>query len=159
MQRTYTVNNLSQIVMVGQEPVLFSGTVRDNIAYGLPGCSMERVKEAASKANAHALISKLENGYETDVGERGNLLSGGQKQRIAIARALIRQLQVLILDEVTSSLDTESEQMVQQALACCPTQTFLVIAHRLKTIERADQIMVIDSGEVVELGTHQELIP
>uniref|UniRef100_A0A672RHY5 ABC-type antigen peptide transporter n=1 Tax=Sinocyclocheilus grahami TaxID=75366 RepID=A0A672RHY5_SINGR len=148
----------SKIAMVGQEPVLFSGTVRDNIAYGLPGCSMEKVKEAASKANAHAFISKLEDGYETDVGERGNLLSGGQKQRIAIARALIRQPQVLILDEVTSSLDTESEQMVQQALACCPTQTLLVIAHRLKTIERADQIVVIDSGEVVELGTHQELM-
>uniref|UniRef100_A0A8C2EA22 ABC-type antigen peptide transporter n=1 Tax=Cyprinus carpio TaxID=7962 RepID=A0A8C2EA22_CYPCA len=148
----------SKIAMVGQEPVLFSGTVRDNIAYGLPGCSMDKVKEAASKANAHAFISKLENGYNTDVGERGNLLSGGEKQRIAIARALIRQPQVLILDEVTSSLDTESEQMVQQALACCPTQTLLVIAHRLKTIERADQIVVIDSGEVVELGTHQELM-
>uniref|UniRef100_A0A9J7XLQ5 Transporter associated with antigen processing, subunit type a n=1 Tax=Cyprinus carpio carpio TaxID=630221 RepID=A0A9J7XLQ5_CYPCA len=148
----------SKIAMVGQEPVLFSGTVRDNIAYGLPGCSMERVKEAASKANAHAFICKLENGYNTDVGERGNLLSGGEKQRIAIARALIRQPQVLILDEVTSSLDTESEQMVQQAVACCPTQTLLVIAHRLKTIERADQIVVIDSGEVVELGTHQELM-
>ncbi|XP_077051207.1 antigen peptide transporter 2a [Siphateles boraxobius] len=148
----------SKIAMVGQEPVLFSGTVRDNIGYGLPGCSMERVKEAASKANAHAFISKLENGYDTDVGERGNLLSGGEKQRIAIARALIRKPQVLILDEVTSSLDTESEQMVQQALACCPTQTLLVIAHRLKTIERADQIVLIDSGEVVELGTHEELM-
>ncbi|KAF4100837.1 hypothetical protein G5714_019033 [Onychostoma macrolepis] len=148
----------SKIAMVGQEPVLFSGNVRDNIAYGLPGCSMDKVKEAASKANAHAFISKLENGYNTDVGERGNLLSGGEKQRIAIARALIRQPQVLILDEVTSSLDTESEQMVQQALACCPSQTLLVIAHRLKTIERADQIVVIDSGEVVELGTHQELM-
>ncbi|KAK2887672.1 hypothetical protein Q8A67_015900 [Cirrhinus molitorella] len=148
----------SKIAMVGQEPVLFSGTVQDNIAYGLPGCSMEKVKDAASKANAHTFISKLEHGYNTDVGERGNLLSGGQKQRIAIARALIRQPQVLILDEVTSSLDTESEQMVQQALACCPTQTLLVIAHRLKTIEKADQIVVIDSGEVVELGTHQELM-
>ncbi|XP_050961212.1 antigen peptide transporter 2a [Labeo rohita] len=148
----------SKIAMVGQEPVLFSGTVQDNIAYGLPGCSKEKVKDAASKANAHAFICKLENGYNTDVGERGNLLSGGQKQRIAIARALIRQPQVLILDEVTSSLDTESEQMVQQALACCPTQTLLVIAHRLKTIEKADQIVVIDSGEVVELGTHQELM-
>lgn len=148
----------SKIAMVGQEPVLFSGTVKDNIAYGLPGCSMDKVKEAASKANAHAFICKLESGYDTDVGERGNLLSGGQKQRIAIARALIRQPQVLILDEVTSSLDTESEQMVQQALACCPSQTLLVIAHRLKTIEKADQIVVIDSGEVLELGTHQELM-
>lgn len=148
----------SKVAMVGQEPVLFSGTVRDNIAYGLQGCSMERVKEAASKANAHAFISKLEKGYDTDVGERGNLLSGGEKQRIAIARALIREPQVLILDEVTSSLDTESEQMVQQALSCCPTQTLLVIAHRLKTIERADQIVVIDSGELVEKGTHEELM-
>lgn len=147
-----------KVAMVGQEPVLFSGTVRDNIAYGLQGCSMERVKEAARKANAHAFISKLENGYDTDVGERGNLLSGGEKQRIAIARALIREPQVLILDEVTSSLDTESEQMVQKALSCCPTQTLLVIAHRLKTIERADQIVVIDSGELVEKGTHEELM-
>nr|CAD58764.1 novel protein similar to human transporter 2, ATP-binding cassette, sub-family B (MDR/TAP2) [Danio rerio] len=157
----------SKIAMVGQEPVLFSGTVRDNIAYGLQGCTMERVIEAASKANAHAFISKLEKGYDTviksgfvlsDVGERANLLSGGEKQRIAIARALIREPQVLILDEVTSSLDTESEQMVQQALSCCPALTLLVIAHRLKTIERADQIVVIDSGELVEKGTHEELM-
>ncbi|KAA0710081.1 Antigen peptide transporter 2 [Triplophysa tibetana] len=148
----------SKIAMVGQEPVLFSGTVRENIAYGLPGCSMEKIKDAASKANAHAFICKLENGYDTDVGERGCLLSVGQKQRIAIARALIRQPQVLILDEVTSSLDTESEQMVQQTLASCPTQTLLVIAHRLKTIEKADQIVVIDGGQVVEQGTHKELM-
>ncbi|XP_065142843.1 antigen peptide transporter 2a [Paramisgurnus dabryanus] len=148
----------SKITMVGQEPVLFSGTVRENIAYGLPGCTMEKIKEAARKANADVFISKLENGYDTDVGERGCLLSGGQKQRIAIARALIRDPQVLILDEVTSSLDTESEQMVQQTLASCPTQTLLVIAHRLKTIERADQIVLIDGGEVVEQGTHKELM-
>ncbi|XP_055076485.2 antigen peptide transporter 2a [Misgurnus anguillicaudatus] len=148
----------SKIAMVGQEPVLFSGTVRENIAYGLPGCTMEKIKEAARKANADVFISKLENGYDTDVGERGCLLSGGQKQRIAIARALIRDPQVLILDEVTSSLDTESEQMVQQTLASCPTQTLLVIAHRLKTIERADQIVLIDGGEVVEQGTHKELM-
>lgn len=148
----------SKTAMVGQEPVLFSGTVRENIAYGLPGCSKEKIKEAASKANAHAFICKLENGYDTDVGERGGLLSGGQKQRIAIARALIRQPQVLILDEVTSSLDTESEQMVQQTLASCPSQTLLVIAHRLKTIEKADQIVVIDGGQVVEHGTHKALM-
>lgn len=148
----------SKIAMVGQEPVLFSGTVLENIAYGLPGCTMEKIKEAARKANADVFISKLENGYDTDVGERGCLLSGGQKQRIAIARALIRDPQVLILDEVTSSLDTESEQMVQQTLASCPTQTLLVIAHRLKTIERADQIVLIDGGEVVEQGTHKELM-
>ncbi|XP_041933171.1 antigen peptide transporter 2a [Alosa sapidissima] len=147
-----------KIAMVGQEPVLFSGSVRDNIAYGLGECSLQRIQEAALKANAHGFISQLEKGYDTDVGERGGLLSGGQKQRIAIARALIREPQVLILDEVTSCLDTESEQMVQQTLASCPNQTLLVIAHRLKTIERADQIVVIDSGTVIEKGTHKELM-
>uniref|UniRef100_A0A8C2E985 Antigen peptide transporter 2 n=1 Tax=Cyprinus carpio TaxID=7962 RepID=A0A8C2E985_CYPCA len=141
----------SKIAMVGQEPVLFSGTVRDNIAYGLPGCSMDKVKEAASKANAHAFISKLENGYNTDVGERGNLLSGGEKQRIAIARALIRQPQVH-MHCMHSQIPVSFSATIKRIL------TLLVIAHRLKTIERADQIVVIDSGEVVELGTHQELM-
>ncbi|XP_076145901.1 antigen peptide transporter 2-like [Alosa pseudoharengus] len=147
-----------KVAMVGQEPVLFSGSVKDNIAYGLGECSLQRVQEAACKANAHGFISQLEKGYDTDVGERGGLLSVGQKQRIAIARALIREPQVLILDEVTSSLDTESEQMVQQTLASCPNQTLLVIAHRLKTIERADQIVVIDNGTGIEKGTHKELM-
>ncbi|XP_029514058.1 antigen peptide transporter 2-like [Oncorhynchus nerka] len=147
-----------KIAMVGQEPVLFSGSVKDNIAYGLADCSMERVQEAARRANAHSFISQLEKGYDTDVGERGGQLSGGEKQRIAIARALIREPQVLILDEVTSALDTESEHMVQEALASCPSQTLLVIAHRLKTIERADQIILIDQGTVQEQGTHQELM-
>ncbi|KAK6291030.1 hypothetical protein J4Q44_G00385630 [Coregonus suidteri] len=131
---------------------------KDNIAYGLADCSLERVQEAARRANAHSFISQLEKGYDTDVGERGGQLSGGQKQRIAIARALIREPQVLILDEVTSALDTESEHMVQEALASCPSQTLLVIAHRLKTIERADQIILIDQGTVLEQGTHQELM-
>uniref|UniRef100_A0AAY5ENH6 Transporter associated with antigen processing, subunit type a n=1 Tax=Electrophorus electricus TaxID=8005 RepID=A0AAY5ENH6_ELEEL len=148
----------SKIVAVGQEPVLFCGTVRENIAYGLPHCSDERVEEAARKANAHDFICQLQKGYDTDVGEQGSLLASGQKQRIAIARALIRQPQVLLLDEITSFLDTESEQMVQQALANCPNQTLLVIAHRLKTIERADQIVLIDQGRVLEQGTHQELM-
>ncbi|CAB1351112.1 unnamed protein product [Coregonus sp. 'balchen'] len=116
-----------KVAMVGQEPVLFSGSIKDNIAYGLADCSLER-------------------------------MSGGEKQRIAIARALIREPQVLILDEVTSALDTESEHMVQEALASCPSQTLLVIAHRLKTIERADQIILIDQGTVMEQGTHQELM-
>uniref|UniRef100_A0A8C8IKW5 Uncharacterized protein n=1 Tax=Oncorhynchus tshawytscha TaxID=74940 RepID=A0A8C8IKW5_ONCTS len=147
-----------KIAMVGQEPVLFSGSVKDNIAYGLADCSLERVQEAARRANAHSFISQLEKGYDTDVGERGGQLSGGEKQRIAIARALIREPQVLILDEVTSALDTESEHMVQEALASCPSQTLLVIAHRLKTIERADQIILIDQGTVQEQGTHQELM-
>ncbi|KAK6327439.1 hypothetical protein J4Q44_G00030840 [Coregonus suidteri] len=147
-----------KVAMVGQEPVLFSGSIKDNIAYGLADCSLERVQEAARRANAHSFISQLEKGYDTDVGERGGQLSGGQKQRIAIARALIREPQVLILDEVTSALDTESEHMVQEALASCPSQTLLVIAHRLKTIERADQIILIDQGTVLEQGTHQELM-
>lgn len=147
-----------KVALVGQEPVLFSGSVKDNIAYGLADCSLERVQEAARRANAHSFISQLEKGYDTDVGERGGQLSGGEKQRIAIARALIREPQVLILDEVTSALDTESEHMVQEALASCPSQTLLVIAHRLKTIERADQIILIDQGTVQEQGTHQELM-
>ncbi|KAJ8335313.1 hypothetical protein SKAU_G00409520 [Synaphobranchus kaupii] len=148
----------SKVAMVGQEPVLFSGSIRDNIAYGLEDCPLERVQDAARRVNAHGFISQLEHGYDTDVGERGSQLSGGQKQRIAIARALIREPQVLILDEVTSSLDTESEHMIQQALASCPSQTLLVIAHRLKTVEKADQIVVIDKGAVLERGTHQELM-
>ncbi|KAJ8000102.1 hypothetical protein DPEC_G00201360 [Dallia pectoralis] len=147
-----------KVAMVGQEPVLFSGSIKDNIAYGLKDCSLERVQGAARKANAHSFISQLEKGYDTDVGERGNQLSGGEKQRIAIARALIREPQVLILDEVTSALDTESEHMVQEALASCPSQTVLVIAHRLKTIERADRIILIDQGTVLEQGTHTELM-
>ncbi|XP_029519315.1 antigen peptide transporter 2-like [Oncorhynchus nerka] len=147
-----------KVAMVGQEPVLFSGSIKDNIAYGLADCSLERVQEAARRANAHSFISQLEKGYDSDVGERGGQMSGGEKQRIAIARALIREPQVLILDEVTSALDTESEHMVQEALASCPSQTLLVIAHRLKTIERADQIILIDQGTVLEQGTHQELM-
>ncbi|KAI4887199.1 hypothetical protein NFI96_018102 [Prochilodus magdalenae] len=148
----------SKIAVVGQEPVLFSGTVYDNIAYGLPNCSLERIKEAARKANAHDFICELQNGYDTDVGERGSLLGSSQKQRIAIARALVRQPQVLLLDEITSFLDAKSEQAVQEALANCTNQTLMVIAHRLKTIERADQIVVIDQGTVLEQGTHQELM-
>ncbi|KAL0962356.1 hypothetical protein UPYG_G00339030 [Umbra pygmaea] len=147
-----------KVAMVGQEPVLFSGSIKDNIAYGLKDCSLEQIHEAARRANAHSFISQLEKGYETDVGERGNQLSGGEKQRIAIARALIREPQVLILDEVTSALDAESELKVQEALNSCRPQTLLVIAHRLKTIERAHQIIVIDEGRVLEQGTHKELM-
>ncbi|XP_017312650.1 antigen peptide transporter 2 [Ictalurus punctatus] len=148
----------SKIVAVGQEPVLFSGTIRDNIAYGLLDCSIKRIEDAARKANAHEFICQLPKGYDTDVGERGSLLGSSQKQRIAIARALIRQPQVILLDEITSFLDPKSEQTVQQALANCPNQTLLVIAHRLKTIDKADQIVVIDQGVIVEQGSHQELM-
>lgn len=148
----------SKVVAVGQEPVLFSGTIRDNISYGLPDCSLQRIEEAARKANAHEFICQLQNGYDTDVGERGSLLGSSQKQRIAIARALTRQPQVILLDEITSFLDPKSEQTVQQALANYPNQTLLVITHSLKTIEKADQIIVLDQGVILEQGSHQELM-
>ncbi|KAG7235024.1 hypothetical protein INR49_003435 [Caranx melampygus] len=147
-----------KIAVVSQDPVLFSGSVKDNIAYGLADCSLDEIQEAARKANAHDFIEQLEKGYDTEVGEGGGQLSKSEKQRIAIARALVRRPSVLILDEITSSLDTESENKVQEALARCPNQTLLVIAHRLKTIERADQIVVVNGGKVEERGTHQELM-
>uniref|UniRef100_A0A8C6UCV2 Transporter associated with antigen processing, subunit type a n=1 Tax=Neogobius melanostomus TaxID=47308 RepID=A0A8C6UCV2_9GOBI len=147
-----------KIVVVSQEPVLFTGSVKDNISYGLKDCTDEEIQEAARKANAHEFILKMEKGYDTEVGEGGGQLAKSERQRIAIARALVRQPQVLILDEITSSLDDNSEKKVQQALAQCPNQTLIVIAHRLKTIERADQIVVIGNGGVRERGTHQELM-
>lgn len=147
-----------KIVVVSQEPVLFTGSVKDNISYGLKNCTDEEIQEAARKANAHDFILQLEKGYDTEVGEGGGQLAKSERQRIAIARALVRQPQVLILDEITSSLDDNSEKKVQQALAQCPNQTLLVIAHRLKTIERANQIVVIGNRGVQERGTHQELM-
>uniref|UniRef100_A0A3Q2FNH6 Transporter associated with antigen processing, subunit type a n=1 Tax=Cyprinodon variegatus TaxID=28743 RepID=A0A3Q2FNH6_CYPVA len=147
-----------KIAVVSQEPVLFSGSIRDNITYGLTDCSQERIEEAARKANAHDFIKTLEKGYDTEVGESGGQLSKSERQRIGIARALVREPKVVILDEITSSLDAESENKVLQGLASCPNQTLLVIAHRLKTIEKADQIVVIRGGQVEEKGTHQELM-
>uniref|UniRef100_A0A3P8QIP3 Transporter associated with antigen processing, subunit type a n=1 Tax=Astatotilapia calliptera TaxID=8154 RepID=A0A3P8QIP3_ASTCA len=147
-----------KIAVVNQEPVLFSGTIRQNIEYGLKGCSLDEIKEAAVKANAHDFIMQLEKGYDTEVGEGGGQLSKSERQRIAIARALIRRPQVLILDEITSSLDAENENKIQQSLSSIPNQTLLVIAHRLKTIENADQIVVVSGGKVKERGTHQELM-
>ncbi|XP_056154130.1 antigen peptide transporter 2a [Lampris incognitus] len=146
-----------KVALVSQEPVLFSGSVRDNIAYGLADCSLDEIQEAARKANAHAFISRLEKGYDTELGEGGGRLSKSERQRLAIARALVRQPQVLILDEITSSLDTDSETKVQEALASLRI-TLLVIAHRLKTIEKANQIVVFGEGRVQECGTHQELM-
>ncbi|XP_068432397.1 antigen peptide transporter 2a [Clinocottus analis] len=147
-----------KISVVSQEPVLFSGSIRDNIAYGLAGCSLDEIQEAARKANAHDFIMKLEKGYDAEVGEGGGHLSKSGKQQIALARALVRRPQVLILDEITSSLDTDSENKVLQTLAGCPDQTRLVIAHKLRTIETADQIVVIEGGRVRERGTHRELM-
>ncbi|KAL1264444.1 hypothetical protein QQF64_004799 [Cirrhinus molitorella] len=147
-----------KVAMVSQDPVLFSGSVRYNIEYGLKDCILERVKEAARKANAHNFICKLEQGYDTDVGECGGQLSAGQKQCIAIARALIRNPQILILDEATSHMDCSTQQAVQDVLNTITDQTVLVIAHRLETVEKADHIIFMEGGEVVEQGTHQQLM-
>ncbi|XP_063753149.1 ATP-binding cassette sub-family B member 9 isoform X2 [Eleginops maclovinus] len=149
----------SKIGLVGQEPVLFARTVEENITYGLTDVPMEAVVQAATKANAHEFISSLPTGYETSVGEKGTQLSGGQKQRVAIARALVRKPRVLILDEATSALDADSEHIVQSALSSImQDHTVLVIAHRLSTVEKADNIIVIDRGRVAEQGSHSRLM-
>jgi ABC-type multidrug transport system fused ATPase/permease subunit len=148
-----------QVAIVPQETVLFSGSIRDNIAYALPEATDEQVEEVARAARAHDFIVHLPHGYLSQVGERGVKLSGGQRQRIAIARALLRNPRVLIFDEATSHLDSESDRLVQQALAkIAPARTVFVIAHRLSTIFRADNIVVIEDGEMVESGTHEELL-
>lgn len=144
--------------VVFQEPALFSGTVRENIAYGRPGASLAEVEKAARAANAHEFISKFEKGYDAPIGERGLKLSGGQKQRIAIARALLKDAPILILDEATSSLDTKSERQVHQALErLMKGRTTLIIAHRLSTIQAADQIITLKDGRVDEIGSPAKL--
>jgi len=146
------------IGVVFQEPALFSGTIRENISYAHPTADEKDVIKAAKAANAHDFISKLEHGYDTEIGERGLKLSGGQKQRIAIARALLKDAPILILDEATSSLDSKSERMVQEALErLMKNRTTLIIAHRLSTIQHVDQIVVIKDGTVAETGTPDEL--
>ncbi len=146
------------IGVVFQEPALFSGTIRENIAYGKPKASAAEIEEAAKAANAHEFIAKLEKGYGTEIGERGLKLSGGQKQRIAIARALLKDAPILILDEATSSLDSKSEHMVQEALErLMKNRTTLIIAHRLSTIQNVDQIVTIEDGHVAEIGSPDEL--
>ena len=148
-----------QLALVTQETVLFNDTVRQNISYGRPDASIETVREAARIALADEFIEHLPQGYDTIVGERGVLLSGGQRQRIAIARAVIVNAPVLILDEATSALDTESESLVQKALAnLMQNRTSIVIAHRLSTIRRADKIVVMEKGKIIETGTHEELL-
>ncbi|XP_056221818.1 antigen peptide transporter 2 [Seriola aureovittata] len=146
-----------KLAVVSQNPVLFSGSLRYNIEYGLEDCSIERVKEAAQKTNTSDFVSGLENGYDTDVGECGGKLSDGQKQSIAIARALVRDPQVIILDEATSKLDVEAQHAVLQEILSCG-RTVLVVAHQLKTVEKADHIIFVEKGAVVEEGTHQELM-
>ena len=147
------------VTAVTQEPVLFNGTIFDNIAYGVQGASREDVEEAARAAYAHDFVMRLPEGYETSVGEQGSLLSGGQRQRIALARALLKDSPVLILDEATSALDSESESLVQKAIdKLLEGRTVLVIAHRLSTVQAADQIVVVDNGEIIEKGSHAELV-
>jgi subfamily B ATP-binding cassette protein MsbA len=146
--------------IVSQETVLFHDTVRSNIAYGATGqYSQEQIEAAARAANAHEFIMELPRGYDTLLGERGTRLSGGQRQRLAIARALLTDPPILILDEATSALDTESERLVQEAVdRLLQGRTVFVIAHRLSTITHADQILVLERGEIVERGTHAELL-
>jgi subfamily B ATP-binding cassette protein MsbA len=148
-----------QIGIVSQETLLFDDTVRNNIAYGKDEISDEAIIEAGRAAYAHEFVTKLPNGYDTLIGENGVKLSGGERQRLAIARALLRNPPILILDEATSSLDTESERMVQMALAnLMKDRTTFVIAHRLSTVQRADRIVVLAGGRVVEIGRHNDLL-
>jgi len=145
--------------IVTQETYLFNDTIKANIAYGLKNISTDKIVKAAMAANAHDFISEFEDGYDTLVGNRGVRLSGGQRQRIAIARALLKNPQILIFDEATSALDTEAELLVQEAIdRLMASRTTLVIAHRLSTIKHADRILVIDQGQLVEIGTHWQLI-
>ena len=147
------------IGIVPQEPALFSGSVRENIAYARPGASASEVEAAARAAHAHEFIERLPKGYETLVGERGVKLSGGQRQRVAIARAILKDPAVLVLDEATSNLDTESERLIEDALEkLLVGRTTLIIAHRLSTVRRADRLLVLDRGRIVEEGTHAELL-
>jgi ATP-binding cassette subfamily B multidrug efflux pump len=158
--RDLTLESLrSQIAIVHQEPFLFSVSIRDNIAYGREEATMEEVIAAAKAAQAHDFIDAMPEGYATEVGERGVTLSGGQKQRIAIARALLLDPPILILDEATSSVDTETEQEIQQALrALMAGRTSFVIAHRLTSVQEADQILVLEHGRIVARGSHHELV-
>jgi subfamily B ATP-binding cassette protein MsbA len=149
----------SQLGIVTQESILFNDTVFNNIAFGIDGVTEAQVMEAAKIANAHEFISKLEYGYQTNIGDRGSKLSGGQRQRLSIARAVLKNPPVLILDEATSALDSESELLVQEAITkLMSSRTTLVIAHRLSTIQHADEILVIDKAKIVQRGTHAELI-
>ncbi|HLZ15104.1 MAG TPA: ABC transporter ATP-binding protein [Candidatus Saccharimonadales bacterium] len=159
------VNDVTQgslrgaIGIVFQEPALFSGTIRENIAYAKPQATEAEVIAAAKAANAHEFIEKFDNAYDTEIGERGLKLSGGQKQRIAIARALLKDAPILILDEATASVDTATEKLIQEALErLMANRTSFVIAHRLSTIRKADQILVMRHGQIVERGTHDELL-
>jgi subfamily B ATP-binding cassette protein MsbA len=158
--RDLKINNLRGLMgIVNQETILFNGTIAENIAFGMTGSKIEDIVHAAKVANAHEFIEKLDNGYDTNIGDRGVKLSGGQRQRISIARAVLKNPPVMILDEATSSLDTESERLVQEALLnLMKNRTSIVIAHRLSTIQHADEIIVINEGKIAERGNHRELL-
>jgi len=148
-----------QIGLVPQETLLFGGTIEENIRFAKEEATLAEIKEAARAANADGFINECPDGYQTVVGEKGIRLSAGQRQRIAIARAILKNPRLLILDEATSSLDNESEKLIQEALErLMKGKTSFVIAHRLSTIHNADKILVLDQGEIVETGTHQELM-
>ncbi|MCL4149912.1 UNVERIFIED_CONTAM: hypothetical protein GTU68_031934, partial [Idotea baltica] len=149
----------SSIALVPQDPVIFADSARENIRFGRPDATDAEVEEAAQAAAAHDFLSKLPEGYDTYVGERGVMLSGGQKQRIAIARAILRDAPILLLDEATSALDAESEALVQDAVdRLSRDRTTLVVAHRLATVKKADRIVVFDEGRIVSTGTHAALV-
>ncbi|MBR4391329.1 MAG: ATP-binding cassette domain-containing protein [Bacteroidales bacterium] len=158
--RDYKISDLRGLMgIVTQESILFNDTVFNNIAFGMEDVSKEAVEEAAKVANAHEFIMEMEHGYDTYIGDRGMNLSGGQRQRLSIARAVLKNPPILILDEATSSLDTESERLVQDALSKVMSQrTSIVIAHRLSTIQHADEIIVMQKGQIIERGTHEQLI-
>jgi ATP-binding cassette subfamily B protein len=145
--------------MVLQDPYLFHGTILENICYGEPDAPAVRAVAAAQAANAHDFICKLEHGYDTIVGERGHTLSGGERQRISIARAILADPRILILDEATSSVDTETERNIQDALdRLTKGRTVIAIAHRLSTLRRANRLFVVEDGRITEQGTHAELL-
>jgi subfamily B ATP-binding cassette protein MsbA len=158
--RDLTLDSLRSLTaIVTQDTILFNDTVRNNIAYGQPNISREKVEAAAKAALADEFIREMPDGYNTEIGERGLRLSGGQRQRITIARAILKNAPILILDEATSALDSESEALVQSAVAnLMEGRTVFVIAHRLSTVRRANRIMVLESGKIADVGTHEELL-
>jgi ATP-binding cassette subfamily B protein len=157
---TVSLHSLREAISIVQQDVfLFTGTIRDNVAYGKPGATADQIEQAVRQAGAHSFILELPSGYDTHIGEKGIKLSGGQKQRISIARAFLKNPRILILDEATSSLDTHTEMIIQDALEkLIEGRTTLIIAHRLSTIRNADEIIVLTEAGIVQRGTHSELI-